>query len=358
MARRIISMLTAAAMLGAVGVSAQDAKPRKPIPATAFFDSQSPLDVTITVNLKQLKGDRGDSVPWRNATLATSSSDGRALTIPMKMRTRGIWRRRKCDYPPIRLNFAKPAVKDTELEGLDKPKLVNFCRDVGVHEQYILQEFQLYRVYNLLTPNSHKARLLRLSYVDSATGKLEAKRFAFIVEEPKAMGDRLGGRMLEEKGARAEDLDDYSTALFGLFEYMIGNTDFSISATHNAELLALPTGALVPVAYDFDFSGAVNTTYATPEPRLRLENVRTRRYRAYCVDPTHVDTAVAEFNRRREDIFALYDDKIGKLINPRLRDSTLEYFREFYGIINDGRSLKSQIMEGCLPRDKSDAPNR
>lgn len=352
----ILTLLTVAT---ASPVTAQDsaATAKKP-KRVAFFESGDAVDVTITLNLKQIQRDKADSVPWRNATLSSLGADGRSSTIPIKLKTRGKWRLRKCEYPPIRLNFAKANVKGTEFEGLDKPKLVNFCRDTDLHEQYVIQEFQLYRVFQLVSPYNHRVRLIRLSYVDSASGKLEAKRFAFIVEEPEAMAERLSGTLIEEKGARAEDLDDAAIAIFGLFEFMIGNTDFSISSLHNAVLLTRPVGPIVPVPYDFDFSGAINTTYATPEPKLRLENVRTRRYRGYCVDATHIDAAVAQFNARKQEIFALYEDRVGKMINPRLKSSVLDYFNEFYRTINDRGALKSQIIDGCLPRDKSDAPNR
>ncbi|MBA2687356.1 MAG: hypothetical protein H0U64_04575 [Gemmatimonadaceae bacterium] len=353
-ARALILIAAVSSPAAAQDSSATAKKPKR----VAFFENNDPLDVTITLNLKQIQRDKGDSVPWRSATLTTVGADGKSATLPVKLRTRGIWRLKKCEFPPIRLNFAKTAVKGTEFQGLDKPKLVTFCRDAELHEQYIIQEFQLYRIYQLITPLSHRVRLIRLSYVDSASRKLEAKRFAFVVEEPEAMATRLDGTMVKDKGARGDDLDDPAVALFGLFEFMIGNTDFSISSLHNAELLARPYGALVPVAYDFDFSGAINTTYATPEPKLRLENVRTRSYRGYCVDASHVAAAVAQFNAKRAEILALYEDRIGKMITPRMKNSTIEYFNDFYKIINDRGALKSQVIEGCLPRDKSDAPNR
>ncbi len=351
-----VALLSLGASVGAQDSTAAKVKKKKS-PVT-FFDVLTPLDITITVNLKQIQRDKGDSVPWRNATLASVGADGVTKIIPIKMRTRGIWRLKKCEYPPIRLNFAKAVVKGTEFEGLSKPKLVSFCRDTELHEQYVLQEFQLYRVYNQVTPNSHKVRLIRLSYVDSASGKLAAKRYAFIQEEADAMAERLGGSMIKDKGAHADDMDDYAMAVWGLFEFMIGNTDISITQLHNAELLTLPTGLLIPVAYDFDFSGAVNTTYATPEPKLRLDNVRTRMYRGYCVPPEQVKAAVDQFNLRKPEILALYDDRLGKLIMPKFRESVLDYFREFYSIINDRRSLASQVTESCLARENSDAPNR
>lgn len=354
---KIALSIVAVAFLSSIA-AAQDSTATKKKTRVRLFESSEPLDVTITVNLKQLQRDKGDSVPWRSATLTTTGADGKPVTIPLKLRTRGIWRLKKCEYPPIRMNFAKEAVKGTEFQGLDKPKLVSFCRDNGIHEQYVLQELQLYRIYQLLTPNSHKVRLIRLAYVDSATNKMEAKRFAFIEEEADALAARLDGGIVKDKGARGDDLDDAAVALFGLFQYMIGNTDFSISVLHNAELLTRPVGLLIPIAYDFDFSGAVNTTYAAPEPKLHLDNVRTRMYRGYCVKPADFQAAVAQFNAKKADIYALYEDRLGKLILPRLKDSVIDYFNEFYKLINDRGALKSFVLDSCLPRDLSDAPNR
>ena len=53
-----------------------------------------------------------------------------------------------------------------------------------------------------------------------------------------------------------------------MFQYLIGNTDFALSALHNAELLGRENGDYWPIVYDFDFSGAVNARYATPDPRV------------------------------------------------------------------------------------------
>ena len=80
--------------------------------------------------------------------------------MPMRLKTRGIWRLKNCEFPPIRLNFTSESTKHTIFHGLDKPKLVNYCRDNDQYEQYVLQEFQLYRIYRLLTPASHAVRVL------------------------------------------------------------------------------------------------------------------------------------------------------------------------------------------------------
>lgn len=314
-----------------------------------IFTSEQPMTATLTTNIGQIRRDKGETPPWRWASFSYMAADGKKVEIPLKIRTRGIWRLKRCAFPPLRLDFAKNDVKGTELRHLDKPKLVNYCRDTDTYEQYVLSEAQLYRVYQLLTPASHKIRLLRLTYADSASGKIEAKRFGFLEEEPDAMAARNGGKNFKAKGARPDDLDPAASAIFGLFEYMIGNPDISISGLHNVELVSLTaSGIVVPVAYDFDFTGAVNAEYATPDPKLNLSNVRDRRYMGFCVDPPEMAAAIALFNEKKPAIYALYDDNIGKLLSPHNVSETKRYFDEFYGIINNPSSLKELIFDYCV----------
>src|SRR6266550_1562274 len=182
-------------------------EPVKLVPAPAFFESQNPIEVTLTANIGKLRGDKNANPPWRPATLSYKAPDGSAVTVPLRARTRGIWRLKTCEFPPLRLNFTSETSKGSIFNKLDKPKLVSYCQDRDGYEQYILQEFQLYRIYHVLTPVSHNTRLLKLTYADSVDGKVRARRYGFVLEEPNAMAARLGGKMLEEKGATAGDLE-------------------------------------------------------------------------------------------------------------------------------------------------------
>lgn len=338
----------ASAPLAQVAPAGTPATPVKPSRESKVFRSTTPLPITFTVNFKRIRGDRGDSVPWRQATLSLADDDGKPITIPIRVRTRGIWRLKNCEFPPIRLNFKSGVAKHTELHGLDKPKLVNFCRNSDPYEEYILQEFQLYRVYNLITPVSHRVRLLRMTYVDSASGKVEATRYAFLEEEPEALAERIGGSVVKEKGALPGDLNPEQDALFGVFQYMIGNTDFSENALHNVELIRMADMSISPVAYDFDYSGAVNTRYAVPDPKLTIKRVRDRLFRGYCAPPDAYDRAFARFRQQKDSIYALYHDDLGRLLRKGDVEETLSYFDEFYETISDPRLAKRRIVEECL----------
>jgi hypothetical protein len=331
-------------------VASSQAAPKDLVAAPAFFQSHDPIEVTLTANLGKLRGDKAADAPWRPATMSYKGTDGNALTVPLRARTRGIWRLKMCDFPPLRLNFAGATSKGSIFHHLDKPKLVSYCQDVDAYERYILQEFQLYRIYQLLTPVSHKARLLRLTYADSASGKVRAIRYGFLLEEPSALAARLGGKVMDQKGALPGDLDPYQDALVGVFQYMIGNTDYSINGLHNVELLFKEDGSVFPIAYDFDFAGAVNARYAIPDERLNIPNVRKRLFRGYCSDAGSYAKVFALFKEKKPEIYALYDDEIGKLMDRGTVKETLRYFDEFYETINDPRSAKRSIIAPCISR--------
>src|SRR5688572_5243813 len=266
-----------------VDVSAQNEKKKKaprsqrpPRDPGEFFKSEQPISITLTTNLARIRKDKGDKKPWRSGTVKYVDPSGKEHVIPVQLRTRGIWRLKNCEIPPMRMNFARATSVGTPFWGLDMPKLTSVCRDDDTYEQYILQELQLYRVQNLLTPVSHKARLLNITYVDSANGKVFAKRSAILLEEPLAMAQRLGGMEVKLKGARADDLDPFHNAFAGVFQYFIGNTDWSISGLHNMELLSQLDGTVIPIPWDYDFSGAINARYATTDPSLTISRVRDR----------------------------------------------------------------------------------
>ncbi|HEY8165765.1 MAG TPA: hypothetical protein VIF83_09460 [Gemmatimonadaceae bacterium] len=313
-----------------------------------FYSSIDPLVVTLTTNIKRIRGDKSEKAPWRSATLSYTDAAGKSVVIPTRIRTRGIWRLKNCEMPPIRLDFQKAQTAGTVFQGIDKPKLVNYCRDNDTFEQYIAQEAQLYRVYNLLTPASHRARLVKVNYVDSATGKTLASRAAIILEEPDIVAARLGGPILKLKGAVADNLDPHHDALLGVFNYMIGNTDFSIAGLHNVELVGLPDGMAVPIPFDFDFAGAVDTRYATADPKLEIARVRQRLFRGYCVPAEEYTKVFDLFKAKKDAIYGLYTDPIGKMLQPKLVEETLKYFDEFYKTISDPRRAKNEIIENCL----------
>jgi hypothetical protein len=357
-------LITAAALLAtlpALRIGAQDTgkdpakgktdkpqKEKKHKDSGAFFSTEEPLEVTLTTNIKRIRGDKGEKKPWRPATISYTGPDGKQITVPTEIKTRGIWRLHNCEFPPVTFNFKSVMTKETVFSGLDKPHLVSYCRDDDRYEQFIIEEYQLYRVYNLLTPISHRARLLHMTYVDSASGKVLAKRAAFLLEEPSALVTRVGGTRIKEKGAGPDFIEPHINALVGVFQYFIGNTDFSIFALHNIEVMSMPNGDWFAVPYDFDFSGVINTPYATVDPKLRVTRVRDRLFRGYCNPPDEYKKVFDLFREKKDSIYALYHDPIGSMLHKNIVDETLDYYNDFYKTINNPRDANSEIVKACI----------
>jgi hypothetical protein len=121
---------------------------------------------------------------------------------------------------------------------------------------------------------------------------------------------RLGGRLLEQRNAKFEDVAPDSGVGLALFEYFLGNSDWSLAALHNVRLVTRPDGDVYAVGYDFDFSGLVDTDYAVPDPRLPIRSVRQRIWRGPCATPGALAAALAPYTERRAALEALWRDPV------------------------------------------------
>ncbi len=352
----VVRVVTTVVALGATGAPASGQSDTTPTPqpestqAGVLFESDAPLQLRLEVDLRTLLNDR-DSLrsTYHPATLMYRVGDAAPESLDVKVKTRGHWRRqrRNCDFPPLRLNFPRSRVAETLFANQDKLKLVTPCRPRrGEYEEYVLREYLVYKVYNLLTPRSLRVRLASTTYVD-VRGRVDSlTRHTFLIEDAEQMAARNGGRLLEAQGARFDDTDSLQLGLVGVFMYMIGATDWSLSALHNMELvLDLQELIYYPVAFDFDWTGIVNTAYATPDRRLRIRSVRERLYRGRCLTEEHWGAVLATFREQRAAIYAVYENMPG--LSARYLRDTRRYLDEFYEVIDDPRKLSQELIRRC-----------
>ena len=324
-----------------------DARPPKPYqPPPIFAGGSAPLAITVHAPISRLRRDRSDTTPYRDARITMQTDEG-SVTVPVRLRTRGIWRKKNCEIPPLLLNFAKDSVKGTPFARLDRLRLSMHCRDTDDYEQYVLQEYNLYRVQRLLTPFSYDVRLARVTYVDSEKRDTVTTRWAFVQEQDEPFASRVASTLVTTEGAGPGDLDPYESAFVGVFQYFVGNSDFSIRNLHNIVLL-YRNEQYVPVARDFDWSGAVNARYAKPNPILPIRTVRQRLMRGYCAPAEDYEKVFALFREKKDAIYALYADSIGMLMKPSVTKSTLAYFDAFYKTIDDPKTAQRDIVKACL----------
>ena len=335
-------------------------KAAKPSP---FWQSTVPFEMTLTVNFKKVSEtclgrttiafgscqDKLDAAPWVPATV-TYVDSGATVTLPARVRARGVSRLRLCDLaPPLWVDFKSADTKKRVFDRLNRFKLVMPCKAPPEFERYAIEEYNLYRLHSLMTPASHLTRMIRLTVVDSASKKVEFTRYAFAVEDVDELAARLGGKKITTSGTTAADLQIHQAALVGVLQYMIGNTDFSIYALHNAELIGVK-GTVFSIANDFDQAGVIAAPYAKPDPRLGITSVTQRLYRGLCVPPDTIARVLADLRDKRTAIAALYSDEIGKLIGDNGAKESIKWFDDFYTQMADPNVVKREILDKCLPR--------
>jgi hypothetical protein len=277
-----------------------------PVQAAPLFEDSSVLEVQLSGPVSSLIENKED----RTELPFTLSVDG--LEHQLMVRPRGKSRVAICDLPPLRFNFDSSDGVPSAFAGQDKLKLVTHCLHKGDSEKNTIEEYVSYRLFSLLSDAAYKARLLRITYLEngSPSKDMPAPRFGFVIESKESLAGRIGAEKLDLPGISIKPLDQEQAALVYVFQYVVGNTDWSLvlaegddECCHNIDLFKIGRKAII-VPYDFDLVGLVNTPYAKPDPTLRMRSVRMRRYRGYCTDKESLLSAVRKINSMRAEIIA------------------------------------------------------
>ena len=346
--------LPASAKLGSLLLSlttvSQAGDPHDPL-----FASDDILEVRIEAPFAQIMSERPEDEDLP-ASLRYTASDGEPVELDIGIRTRGNYRRRKtvCEFAPLRLNIRRSAAFDTVFENQDKLKLVTHCRNKSLrYEQTVLTEYLAYRILNLMTEVSHRVRLLRLTYIYTDSGR-ETESYGFLIEHQDRLADRTGQPVVSIKKITYSDLWPEYTNLVFVFQYLIGNTDFSPVAgsdrdecCHNQRLFGGAGGPYYSVPFDFDLAGIVNAPHATPNPRFNLRSVRERLYFGRCEsNNTLLPATLERFRERREAIEALIVSQPG--LSSYARKSTKNFIDRFYKTINSPKWIERRLIEKCI----------
>lgn len=354
-----IPLIAATITLASLPPQGSDAAPPPPL-----FDSHELLEIRLTADLETLIRDIGKELGDNEyegqeehpALLQFKRADGSWTELQVTAETRGGFRRSRdnCDFPPLRLDFRKDAFPKGQLNGTpfehqNKLKLVTHCQDKrDEYEQFTLQEYLVYRTYNLIEDKSFRVRLARITYLDSAGKRDSLTKFAFFLEDEDLLAARFGGEIFEQAGLHPLDMEYRTMTKLAVFQYMMLNTDWSVSGLHNVKLVGPIQGLVYPVPYDFDWAGVIAPPYAKPDPQLDIRSVRDRRYTGYCRSVAELEETFAVFNRQQEAIYALHRD-LARL-DPRVLARMLDDYDKFYYIVNRPSEVERTILRQCDSR--------
>jgi len=319
-----------------------------------LFQSTEMLEVRIVAPLSTIISQRPDEEELP-ATFQFTDSAGRINVFDIKIRARGKFRAKKdvCDFPPIRLNFALSQTEDTLFHKQDKVKLVTHCQGSERYDQVVLREYITYRILNVLTDASFRARLMRITYVDSEGKKQDDVRYGFIIEDKDRLARRLDKSVLDISKTTVSSLDRDYTNLVSVFQYLVGNTDFSMiqgipgeACCHNHVLFGNEGEKIWSIPYDFDQTGLVNAPHAGPNPRFKLRSVRDRLYRGRCVNNDLLETTIATFNAKHDEILAVLNEVSG--LSKQSIKVTTRFVEDFYHVLGSEKRFEKEIIKKCI----------
>ncbi len=321
-----------------------------------LFASNDMLVMTLEAPFKTTLDDRGEDREYHAAVLRYEDPEAGAVSLDLRIRVRGNFRaqERNCRFPPLRFDVRNSETDGTVFEGQGRMRLVTHCQDRGSdHSRYVLQEYLAYRIYNLLTDLSVRVRLARITYVDTEGDKEPFTRYAFFSEDYGVTADRNGWEVLEVPIMPPDQIDPTQLAMFEVFQFMIANTDWSVSqkeededfCCHNVIMTGTMIGPVYAVPFDFDWAGVVDAPYARPDPMMGIRTVRQRRFWGVCKPREIYDSIFPLFNEKREEIYDLYRGQEG-LSEEQVR-RTIEYHDEFYEVINNDGKVRGQMMGEC-----------
>lgn len=317
--------------------------------AQRLFRSDTVLNVTITTDLKAFIRERDSlKLAAHPAVFSYQDSGGVTVKLPVTVKARGHFRRqaRNCDFPPVWLNFKTDSVRRSLLAGLRKLKITTNCRPGNAeYDQYILQEYLLYRAYALFTDVSFRTRLAHITYTDALGKEKPITSWAFFIEDVDDLALRQHRKVMTATGALFDDLEQEPLRMVSLFEYLVGNLDWSISAQHNIALITDSTLKVTPIAFDFDFSGALDTRYAVPPPIVRAKRVTDRVYRGVCLKPDEFKATVDLFRSKRAAIDGLFATM--PQIQPGKVKSMKSFFDDFWKSTDNPKGLQRDFADDC-----------
>ena len=314
-----------------------------------LFLEELPLDMELVMNYEDLCHlEDGPDCPDIPAVLSYSSEMQENQSIPIIVKSRGNWRlkRDNCWMPPLFLIFPEEEISGTLFAGQDLLPLTTHCGGRLVrNDDYVLKEYLAYRIYNLFSEKSVRVRLASTRYRKPDDEKSGNPHYAFFNEHFHSVAARNDAEIWETKILDLAQTDPMETATMELFQYMIGNTDFSELGQHNIMLLRTADGRVTTLPFDFDFSGLVYAKYAGPNPSLPLKSTKERLYRGFCHPGLDWDELFRKFTDRKAEVFDLVDSIPG--LSRRAQKGTHKFLNKFYAILDSPAKRQEKIVDAC-----------
>lgn len=304
------------------------------------------LTLRLEIPIKTLRKETNDST-FVTSTLYFKEQDTWD-SLPVELRTRGEFRRKKCIFPPVKIKFSKQDIENTLFDNNKKLKLVVPCRHEEAKNDNVVKEYLAYKLYEPVTPYHFKTRLVNLEWSQKTSKKQSGHQLkAILLEDLDHVAERLGGDAYD-RTVHPMRLDTLNGIRNAFFQYMIGNADYSVTLGHNYKIIYLDEKFLV-IPYDFDLAGLVNADYGKSSDvqnlRFMGDQPAARVYRDFPRDPALVEQIRQEYLSEREAIFSQLEKTKGFFDNEDEYAEAELYLTKFFQVLEDDKKF-NRIING------------
>jgi len=310
------------------------------------FQRDSILKMTIKTNTKQLVAKKFKE-DWQPLSLTFDNKAGESVEWTAKTRARGNIRKQVCYYPPLKIKFKKKWLVKNEMDSsFNDLKLVVGCKKGDFYGKLVLKEYLIYQLYEALTGISFKTQLAEIEFIDTEDKWKPFTTYAFFIENQDEMATRLNAKCAKPKRLRSKYIYAEQLDKMNLFEYMIGNTDWSAIGSHNVRLIKCKDYPLpLPIAYDFDYAGLVDAPYAVHGEGINLDHITERLYLGMCRATGELEKQIPLFNDKKDTFYQIINDF--PYLDKKDKKAMISYLDDFYNTLNNPKSFKRNISDLC-----------
>ena len=310
-----------------------------------FFEDTAVLHATLTTNYKTLMIQRKEPV-FQPATITFQNIDSAGpVKEPIQVKLRGYFRRLSCSFASMAFDFSD-STKKSKLSNFKELKVIVPCEWGSDDEQWVIKEFLVYKLFQLFTEKSFKARLVRFTFDDNSDSIKSYKQYGFILEDVDDLAKRVNCKEAGDQKIMTEETNRQHTTLINLFQYMVSNSDWNVPSRHNVKLIVpkdSPNAKPYLIPYDFDYCGAVNALYAEPAPNLGIEKVTDRLYMGFPRTTTELKATLSIFLEKENVVYKTINEY--PLLRKKPKEEMLAFIQGFYAIIKDQSNIQKIFIE-------------
>jgi hypothetical protein len=303
-------------------------------PATIFktLNQSDILKITIVTDLDNLLENKKKD-DYQDAKLTFVSKD-KTEEHSIQLKPRGKFRRRTCEFPPLKIKFNKSELAENGLSTSHKSlKLVTHCMDDEEAQQNVIEEYLAYKMYNKITKASFNVQLVEVTYTNSAKDTLDTVKFGFFIEDTDELAERIEGKEVKDHyNMTLDSISKRYSHVIPMFQFMIANMDWRPQMLQNIKIIQKENGERIMVPYDFDFSGFVDASYAVPNIDFKQKDIRERLYMNKVDDLDQLRPTIKFFQTNKDEIIQCIKE-CDHLTRRNKRDLS-NYINEFYNIID------------------------